>query len=169
MKKKLFLVLVILIMLTGCRKKEENVQPNPDDVMSDVLNVKVEKYNISLDTTGSFNAMTFKYPGKSTYSNLGTYCIMDYMDGSDLVVRIAITYFENKILDNAMQSNSVKLKDVKKINGKEWNVYEGKSQDNKDMIVYAHQRENDSYTITFMSDKDINSFKDSFMNTVFFN
>ncbi len=170
--KKILLALIMIIslfLLVGCGKEKKSNEPKPGEVMSDVLNVKIDKYDISLDTTGTLNSMTFKYSSKSTYNNLGTYCIMDYMDGSDLVVRVAISYFENRILDDAMKSSSVKFKDIKKINSKEWNVYEGKSKDNKKMIVYAHQRETDSYTITFMSDKDINSYKDAFMNTVFFN
>ena len=178
-KKKILAILIILILtiglltLTGCADSKYDDSSNTNKASSEEkkkesLEANVDDLTISLNYSGSFNGISYKYPSKATTSNIGTYSIMDYMNGSEFIFRVAMYYFENKTLNQAMEGSSTTSKGTKIINGKEWNVYEGKSQDGKNLINYAYQHNSDTYTIIFIYDKDISNFIDVFMNTVNF-
>ena len=83
-------------------------------------------------------------------SNRGKYLI-DHNDPTDLYTP-TITYKEDA-----------------KFNNKSWNVYEGKQNDGKNMINYVIKYNNDVYSITFISDKDIKNFVNLFMENVNYN
>lgn len=164
MKRKILISLILSILLiTGCGNST-NDNKNEGQVQ-DKLEAKVENLTISLDSTGSFNDISYKYPSKATTGNVGLYNIMDYMNDKELVFRVVMYYFENKSLDDAMTITSNK---TKTINGIEWHIYDDKTEDGKDLTTYAYYNNKGTYSIGFIHDKDINNFIDVFMNTVKF-
>lgn len=180
MKKKILLIgticvilISVLLCLTGCgnSKTSDTVIENKNSVeekKKETLEVNVEDLTISLNSSSSLNNMLYKFPTKATTSSLGTYTIMDYMNGSEFIFRVAMCYFTNKSINQAMEGSSAISKGTKTINGKDWNLYEGKTQDGKKLINYAYLYNKDTYTITFIFDKDISDFIDLFMNNVEF-
>lgn len=161
-------LIIMLISITGCGNTPSNNKNNGNANKTDI-ETKVEELDIKLNTTGSFNGIKFKYPSNIMYSHLGTYCIMDYMNGSEFIFRIGMYFFENKNLDKVMETSKVTFSSLTNINGKTWHVYSGTNDDGKKMTNYAYQHNDDTYTITFIYDKDISNFMNAFMNTVEFN
>lgn len=169
MKKKIYLTLLLFIsifLIVGCNKSSN--KNNNENTKNDTLEVKVDDVTVELDLTGSFNDLSFKYPAKATTMNVGTYYLMDYMNNDDLVVRVAIYRFENKTLDETMNGASAAPKGTKSYNERYWHIYEGTTDDGKNSYNYAYQYNNDTYTITFISGKNINDFIETFMNTITF-
>ena len=163
--KKLLVSLLVLFIITGCSKNEDN---KPKESNNEIIEVKVDNNKIQLKSTGSFNGITFKYPIEATTMNVGTYYLMDYLDNGNFIFRIAMYYFENKSLDKTMENTTANYKGTKSINNKVWHIYEGKTEDNKNMLNYAYEHNTGTYTITFIFDKSLDDFINVFMNNVRF-
>ena len=172
MKKKILLVFLIVIglfTLVGCgnnNKNENNSNENKTEEKENDL--KIGEVAVEIDMSASFNEMTFKYPQKATYSNIGTYAIMDLMDQSDLLVRVAISSYNGKTIDEAMEGTSLTKGKSSIINNSTWIIYEGKQNDGKNILNYVTQTNGNVYSIAFISDKDINDFVNAFMSNVNF-
>ena len=170
MKKKLLIGLLVMIglfTLTGCGVKTNN-NSNSASKKEEKSGLKVGKVSVDLNMSGSFHDISYKYPEKAQTSNVGTYSIMDLMNGEDLVVRIAMYYFENKTLGEAQPGEGLSSVDAIEYNNNVWNVYEG-TKDGKKVMNYATQEGSDTYTITFISNDDLSSFSNEFMKKVIFN
>ena len=168
MKKK-YLIIALLISvftLAGCGSKEsKNEEQSTDKGNSEI---KVDGINIEFDLSGSFNGMSYKYPSKALSSNVGTYSIMDYMDGQDFIFRVAMYYFSGKTIGQVMENSSLSRVDALPFNNATWNVYEGVQDDGKKVINYVTENNGDAYTITFISDKNIKELANEFMKNVSF-
>lgn len=170
MKKRMWLgicLVIILFSIVGCGSTPSTNGGNTNKNKSDIKTT-VEDLDIILDMNGSFNGMKYKYPANIMASNLGTYVIMDYMNGPEFIFRIGMYFFENKNLDKVMETSKLTDSYLTNINGKTWHVYNGIGDDDKKVTNYAYQYNDDTYTITFIYDKDISSFMNVFMNTVQF-
>ena len=173
MKKKILLgilVLLVLFAVTGCGNKTEEITDDSGKTNEKVetSNLKVGNVSVDLSSSGSFHAISYKYPKDATTGNVGTFAIMDLMNGENLVVRIAMYYFENKSMGEVNAGEGLSRVDAIEYNNNTWNVYEGK-KDGKNVMNYVTQEGDDSYTITFLSDEDISKFSNEFMKTVVFN
>lgn len=170
MKKKIILSLLVVVTvftLIGCGKSgnSENKEESNDKIST---SVKVEDLKVELDMKGSFNGITYKYPSSALTSNVGTYSIMDYMDGQDFVFRVAMYYFSGKTIEQVMQNTTLSSLDAIQFNSETWNVYEGVQTDGKKIINYVTEHNGDAYTITFISDKTIDELATVFMKNVSF-
>ena len=170
MKKKTILSLLVVVTvftLIGCGKSgnSENKEESNDKIST---SVKVEDLKVELDMKGSFNGITYKYPSSALTSNVGTYSIMDYMDGQDFVFRVAMYYFNGKTIGQVMQNTTLSSVDAIQFNSETWNVYEGVQTDGKKIINYVTEHNGDAYTITFISDKTIDELATVFMKNVNF-
>ena len=168
--KKFLLSLVLLIALfsvVGCsvKKKENNNNGNkePEEVKE---TVKVGTFSLSLTEKGSFYEMSYLYPEGTVVNSLGTYTILVYVKdkSTDAVLfRVPISKFENKTIDAAVGNGFTKVED-KEMNGITWSIY----KDSNDKHSYATMYNNTVYCVGFMSDEDMTSFENAFMNTVKF-
>lgn len=118
--------------------------------------------------SGSFNKISYKFPSKASSSNVGTYAIIDLMDSSDLLVRVAMSIYTGKTIGDVMKGSNLSSVDAVEFNNNIWNLYEGMQEDGKKILNYVTQESGDSYSITFISDKNINDFVNEFMNNVVF-
>lgn len=171
MKSKLLsglLLVVALFMITGCDNKPNNTNGNTNTEKKDTSSLKIGTVSVDLNRSGSFHDTSYKYPENAMASNVGTFAIMDLMNGEDLVVRIALYFFENKTIGEVNPGSGLSSVDAIEYNNNTWNVYEG-IKDGKKLINYATQEGDDSYTITFISNDDAFEFSDAFMKTVEFN
>ena len=110
MKKKLLtlLVLAALFNITGCKNNETAESNTPSiNETTESSGIIVGSNQIELNAPGTFNEMSYYYPKESVTSSLGTYNIIDYMDGELFVFRIAIARFENKSVEEAMEAAAV--------------------------------------------------------------
>ncbi|MBR2743977.1 MAG: hypothetical protein IKE01_01595 [Clostridia bacterium] len=173
MKRRILLVFLIiagLIVLTGCGNKISSTtnSSNRGNEKEIVSSMKIGNIDLDLNRSGSFNAISYKYPENAMASNVGTYSVMDVMNGEELVVRIAMYFYENKTMGDVNAGAGLSSVDAIEYNNNVWNVYEG-TKDGKKVINYVTQEGDDSYTITFISDNDTTNFSNEFMKTVKFN
>ena len=173
MKKKILLGLLVLVglfMITGCGNKTNNINHNISETneKENQSSLKVGDVLVDLNKSGSFHDISYKYPENAMASNVGTFAIMDLMNGEDLVVRIAMYFYENKAMGEVNAGEGLYSVDAIEYNNNVWNVYEG-TKDGKKVMNYITQEGDDSYTITFLSNDDISEFSDAFMKTVIFN
>lgn len=170
MKKKIVLCILVMVMFItiGCSKKNDNDKTNNETNQNSILEVNIDGLTIKLDSKKEFYDMTFNYPLKAQAMTLGTYFMADYMNGSEFIFRLGTYYFENKTIEQAMSGSTVSDKGTTIINGREWHVYDDVTQDGKKMINYAYQPNNNTYTITFIYDKNIDNLISLFMNKVDF-
>ena len=168
MKKKLLLIMVIvcLFAVTACTNSKNETNEKEEKQEKSIL--KIGNVAVDLNRSGSFRGISYKYPENAMASTVGTFAIMDLMNGEDLVVRIAMYFFENKTIVEVNAGSGLSSVDAIEYNNNTWNVYEG-TKDGKKVMNYATQEGDDSYTITFLSDYDISEFSDAFMKTVVFN
>ena len=169
MKKILSLLIIALVLIvTGCGDTGNNNTSNGKANESTDVEVKVDDLIVKLNFTGSFNALTFKYPSEAQTMNVGTYYMMDYLNNGDFIVRVAMYRFENKPLEKAMEGSSATYRGTETINGIQWHVYDGKTQNGEKMVNYAYRYNSDTYTITFIFNKDLNNFMEVFMKELKF-
>lgn len=172
MKKKIILFLFLLstlFVITGCGGSESGENTNGNNSSKGNEIVKVGKYDVKINKLGSFVEMKYKYPDSALASNAGTYNTIDYMDKKDFVFRIGMYFFEGKTVEETMKETT--LTSLEKITYGEytWNVYQGKQDDEKNVLSYITQVGSNSYTISFISDYDMKNFADTFMKSVKFN
>lgn len=173
MKKKILLVMLVLVCLltiTGCNNKTINTNNNSNSAgeKEEKSSLKIGNVAVDLNRSGSFHDISYKYPENALASNVGTFAIYDLMNGEDLVVRIAMYFFENKTIGEVNPGSGLSSVDEIKYSNNTWNVYEG-TKDGKKIMNYATQEGDDTYTITFISNDDASEFSDTFMKTVQFN
>lgn len=167
MKKKIILNLFILLglfIITGCTNKENTTKDNETN-NNEVSGIK-NSLNLQLDYSASFNGISFKYPSTASYSNTGSYCIIDSMDNDDLLVRVAMSIYPGKTIGEVLEGSSLSSYDAVEYNGNMWNVYVGKQDDGKNIKNYITIINGDAYSIAFISDKETQSFEDEFMSNV---
>ena len=171
-KNKVLLGLLIIFssFVIGCESKNiENNNSNNSTKEEQKSNIKIGNIPVELDMGGLLSNMSYKIPSKASSSNLGTYAIADLMDGSDLLVRVALSTYAGKAIGDVMNGSKLSSAGVSEFNGYTWNVYSGKQEDGKNILNYVTQVSDDSYSIAFISDKDINNFINEFMKNVKFN
>ena len=172
--KKILIILLTLVgifTLTGCEKNNQTNTTNNTNTneKQNQSNIKIGNIDVELNRSSSFKKISFKYPDKGAYSNLGTYVIMDLMNNDDLLVRVAMSFYENKSIDKVYSDSKLTKTGDKKYNNYTYNIYEGKQDDGKNIINYTITYNNDTYIISFISDKNIQDFIELFMNNVIFN
>ena len=175
MKKKIILSILVLmlVLLTGCNsdvKKEDktNNSNTKQEEKSSVPEAKVDDLVIKFNMSSSFQKMKYRFPEKAMTSSLGTYTIMDYMNGSEFIFRIGMYFFDNKSVEQTMTDASIESVGTKTINGITWNAYEGDTKDGKKTKNFAYYYDGGTYTVTFIYDKNISDVITTFMNNISF-
>ena len=173
MKKILVFILsiVMLFTITGCGNNNSSSPENNSNGTTkneDVFKLKIDNIDVELNSSSSFNNLSYKYPSKGIYSSFGTYVIIDLMNSSDLLVRVAMSYYQGKTIGDVIKGSDLSSVDAKTFNNNTWNIYKGKQNDGKNILNYITVDNGDAYSIAFISDKDINDFINSFMNNVKF-
>lgn len=164
---KRILLILLLFTITGCGQVSNNKTAVEGNRQKEVV-AQIDHLEVKLNSNGAFKRLTFKYPHDATTMNVGTYYMMDYLDNGNFVFRIAMYCFENRTLDETMKDTTSTFKGTKTINDRIWHIYEGKTNDNKNLLNYAYQYNNDTYTITFIFDNNLDEFINVFMNNVRF-
>ena len=166
MKKILSLLIVVcLFIVVGCSSTKEELNKNEEQ--EEKYTLKIGNVSVDLNRSGSFHDISYKYPENALTSNVGTFAILDLMNGSDFVVRIAMYFYENETIGEVKAGEGLASVDSIRYNNNTWNVYKG-VKDGKKVMNYATQEGDDSYTITFISNDEIEEFSNEFMKTVIF-
>ena len=170
MKKKLLLVLLVLVVMftiTGCGQKTNDSKGNSGNEEVETSSLKIGNVSADLKRSGSFHDISYKYPDNTTSGNMGVFAIMDLMDGEKLAVRIALYFYENETLGEVQAGSGLSSVDAIRYNNNTWNVYKG-IKDGNQVMNYATQEGDDSYTITFISNDEIEEITNDFMKEVIF-
>ncbi len=173
MKKKFFLgllVVLVLFVFTGCNKKggsEDTPDVNPADE-SVIIDAKIDGEETLLRMTYEFYDMYYKCPDEVTVSSLGLNTVLEYVKDNKSLLKVDIGYLENTKLADAVDTTELKKTDTKTFNKRKWTVYTGKYEDGNKVTKYAYQHGEDTYTVTFISEKDYNEFMKPFMSGISF-
>lgn len=169
MKRKIFLLLMIglsLFMITGCKSTATTEQA----VHGVVFEATVGDEIIYLDGKANVEKFVFPYTTSGALMHDSGYHIVDYSkDGVSFVFRQAVNYYKGKALDSVMSEKTVTSTGTKEYNGITYKTYEGKSQTGEKALYYGYQDGNDTYLITFISNKDLNDLIEQVMNHAAFN
>ena len=160
MKNKIFIILLIVIsiVMTGCTSSKPTAKESI---------ISIGDYKVELNEESKFNKLTFRYPKDSNYGNYGTFALIELNDNNDLVVRIALSYYEGKTVNQFMKDSKLKKSGQIKYNNINWTIYEGTLENGNKIINYVSEISRDGYSVTFESNKDINNFVKEFMNSVY--
>lgn len=164
----LFVLCLALFGVTWCKDNnknevKDNSNKNVEQVETSAL--KIGNFSVDLNKSATFQSIKYKYPEKALVSNVGNYAVIDLMDGENLVVRIGMCLFEHKTIREAIEGANLSSVDAIEYNNSTWNVYEG-DDNGKNLMTYATQVGDDTYTITFLSPEEIKDFSNAFMNKV---
>lgn len=178
MNKKFVLVLLIIVMLfiiTGCNKKNEQKNNKNDKYDS----VKIYNKTILLNSKESLKKMTFMTNKKdliyrTSGDNIAYVTYEDDSNPNDIivnygvtVVNVAMRYFEGKTIETVM-SQAPYERIAKKVGDIEYQYFEY-TDNNIKGYCYSYEYEKSTYTITFEAKIDINSLVNTFMKNVSFN
>ena len=163
MKKTLFLILIILLLITGCNNQpinngnKGNINENDKLIIND--------YDLTLNENGTFDTISFKYPHMASISSLITSEMIVYYKKASLepLIRVLMGKMEHVSIEDAMKG--LTKKETKTINGIDWEVYLDKDNHNN----YAYKKDYDVFVIGFMYEDDYSKFEEEFMKTVRFN
>ena len=159
MKKKLFLILIILLLITGCNNQpinngnKGNVNENDKLIIND--------YDLTLNENGTFDIISFKYPHMASISSLITSEMIVYYKKASLepLIRVLMGKMEHVSIKDAMKGFT--KKETKTINGIDWEVY---TKDNNNS--YVIKVDYDVFVISVVYEDDYNKFEEEFMKTV---
>ena len=155
MKKVLSTLLVLLsvFILVGCGNKIE---------------VSVGDTNVKLDKTDKLKSISFIYPSNTSIMKDKNYYIIDYRKNNSFVFREAINYYENQSIEEVIKEKNLLDTGKKEINNIEWYLYAGSTQNGESCYYYAYEYNKDTYLITFISNKNMDSFIKEVMNKIEF-
>ena len=189
MKKKIFLISVLIIMLctglfilTGCGKNTKNNGNNSSETNSTENNSPKAKDNntvtignktFKFDKEANFKDFSYKNadglePDESQMAVYLDYKNNDIYNGK-FVFRIAMSYKENMSLKDVENQYKEKSYESKEINGLNWINYKS-NNNNTDTIVYKAEKNNNLYVVNIGKYEDcnidINSLAEAFMSGV---
>ena len=189
MKKKIFLISVLIIMLctglfilTGCGKNTKNNENNSSETNSTENNSPKAKDNntvtignktFKFDKEANFKDFSYKNadglePDESQMAVYLDYKNNDIYNGK-FVFRIAMSYKENMSLKDVENQYKEKSYESKEINGLNWINYKS-NNNNTDTIVYIAEKNNNLYVVNIGKYEDcnidINSLAEAFMSGV---
>ena len=189
MKKKIFLISVLIIMLctglfilTGCGKNTKNNGNNTSETNSTENNSPKAKDNntvtigdktFKFDKEANFKDFSYKNadglePDESQMAVYLDYKNNDIYNGK-FVFRIAMSYKENMSLKDVENQYKEKSYESKEINGLNWINYKS-NNNNTDTIVYIAEKNNNLYVVNIGKYEDcnidINSLAEAFMSGV---
>ena len=189
MKKKIFLISVLIIMLctglfilTGCGKNTKNNGNNSSETNSTENNSPKAKDNntvtigdktFKFDKEANFKDFSYKNadglePDESQMAVYLDYKNNDIYNGK-FVFRIAMSYKENMSLKDVENQYKEKSYESKEINGLNWINYKS-NNNNTDTIVYIAEKNNNLYVVNIGKYEDcnidINSLAEAFMSGV---
>lgn len=162
------LATIAIFGLTGCKdnKKVPEQKKGSAEVLKHVT-TKIGNYEITFDKEAGFHGMNYKYSSAATYGNIDAYTIIDQLDGSNLVYRIAMYYFEDMPEYEVMRDTTLTKAGEVKSNEEKWTIYKGK-EDDQDVTTLTNYYNGSTYIITFISDYDIDDFMSVFLSTISF-
>ena len=165
MKKFLLLVLISLLFLSGCGKKEE--QKKEKEVIEEGIVINGVKYELNQEENeyGIKFMIASNFDKKSYINSLGYFSELDKNDNSPVFV-IRVFKYENKTIKEAIKD----LTD-KDLTGEEIKVgdvdYTYVKTDN-DIEEYFHKKDKYIYAFTFIGKQDISKLKNEFLNNIVF-
>ena len=171
MKKIIYAVLIILtlFMVSGCGTKKE-VDSKKDITKNDVKTIAIGNKKLEFTESGGLGSMNFKYPNGAVFGTVGTYSTIAYQksdNSEDLLFNILIAKFDNKNVSKAMEGSTATYINEIDINGVNWSFYRDQA-DGKYIVTYACEYNGDTYTITVLSESEIDDFARVFVKTVTF-
>ena len=160
--KKILLVLVLaLLIFVGCNAK------NNFSNDKEIEEIVVDGEKIKLSYENNFLKMTYKESLTAFTSNtVGKQRIISYNKNNENILTIHLVYFENKNIDEVMSDNKY-LVNTKLINDLEYQYYEYEVNEQKGH-TYVYYYDGTTYTINFLSNKDITQLETAFMKNVQF-
>ena len=167
MKKKLIILLLSIFIIAGCScsKKEELKEENKTNENTNIVNI--DNKSIELNKEDNHYNLYYKYNEKEFKSELlEQYKYLEYTSSNKEIVTIKLMYYKNKSINNIMDGTGYELKD-KKIGNTDYKYFEFYEEE---ILThsYVYNYNNDTYTINFASNTDMNSLEEIFMKNVYF-
>ena len=177
-KKILFLISILLllvlslIVLTGC----ENKQDNPTGTgSSEKSEAPVSQKESEFKNEKNIKNLSYKYPDNAEFTTeTETQAVLEFKEDDKKLFSTIISYRSNSTTTDYYKSRGASETDItsKEINGKKWSLFTY-SDDKTYSQCYAYQYDdNNIYIISFPMDAnnkvDINDFIEEFMNNISF-
>ena len=164
MKKKILLILLTLLIITGCTNKGPINNGNGGNINENDKLI-INDYDLTLNENGTFDIISFKYPHMASISSLITSEMIVYYKKASLepLIRVLMGKMEHVSMEDAMKG--LTKKETKTINGIDWEVYIDKDNHNN----YAYKKDYDVFVIGFIYEDDYSKFEEEFMKTVWLN
>ena len=158
--RKLLLVLLIIICLVGCGKKEE-ILSNNEVVLEGIkytLDQDEEEYGIKYKIASNFR--------KSVMINAINYFSEKIDDQEYFVIRIF--HYKNRSTDYAIKDSTTEYdkKWEEKINGLDYTAVHFLNFSKTDVNIYYHKHKNDVYAFVFTARIDLTRLKDIFLTNI---
>lgn len=158
----MILLLALAVMLFACGGGGEQ---KPGKTEYPVFTVNGEEFELSSDT--SHGALHFKH----NYSNInrdtaGSFCNVTGQKDGDVVFAIRLVYFTGKSIDEVMSESDYVLS-KKTVNGLEYTYFEY-TDNGMPGHTYAYNFDGTTYTISFVSQYDMTSLEEVFLQNVSF-
>lgn len=177
MKKKVFLVsilIILLVFLTGCGSKNEEVKENENQttpVVDETL-VKINNLEFHLNKETSFKDVKYKIPEDFKEAVYDQYVQYNYYqeDQTNLLF-FRIFYYDGQGFDAAIKDlgldSNITLTDGR-TNNVEYKYYASPRDDGGTIHFYFIDKDGSTYTLNFVSKYDIKDFEEKVLNSVNF-
>ena len=164
MKKKILLVLLVgLLFLAGCTKKEKEEENKPSENVDKLI---IGDYDLTPIENGSYEDATFKYPKGTVVSSLGTATTLIYpeKESDKALFKIGMSKFDNMTIEETMTGATFTRVSSIEYNGIEWTIYEDKDYEHS----FATNYNNATYVFGFSIPKEYIKLEEEFMKTIVF-
>ena len=163
--KKLFLIIVMVLLVSGCEEKNIEVKNNTNN---DDMMVEIDGEKFRLRSSNSLKDMHFKENYVDFYTDsYGNMKKMSYAKNGEYIFEVRIIYEEERSFDEV--KSLVKYSETqKKIGNMTYSYYDYKT-DNKDNVhLYICSYKDVTYSVMFIFRSDITDLENKFMNSISF-
>lgn len=164
MKKRILLILLVgLLFLAGCSKKEKEEENKPSENVDKII---IGDYDLTLVEKGSYEDATFKYPKGTVVSSLGTATTLIYpeKESDKALFKIGMSKFDNMTIEETMTGATFTKVGNVNFNNIEWIMYEDKDHEHSFATTYN----NATYVFGFSIPKEYIKLEEEFMKTIKF-
>lgn len=168
--KTLLIILIMILVITGCNKKEKGKVQNTDP---NIFTINEKTFKLDIDK--NYEGLSYKISKDFREIKQRSYIQYDYFqedNNNNNLLYFRIFYYENKDITYARKDLGIKdeLKETTiKINNLEYQKIEEPRTDGGTIHFYFLKNDKNLYTINIVSRYDIKEFEEKVLNTILLN
>ena len=167
MKKRIILVLLLVLFLTGCFNKKENTE-QPKTTNDDAVMVTVNGKQFKMHPDGTLKDMHYLDNYGDFYSDaIGNIRVLSYFEKGECLFEIRMTYNEDRSFDDLKASFNAE-EQSKMIGNINYTYFSFKNDKGDDVHAYLYNYSGVTYTVAIVSKIDVTNFEEIFMKNVYY-